>query len=129
MEALKTIAVRAMFCAALTLPVPPPHAMAQPAGPAEALGQNLAVAAPQQNDAAAPEPGAQPPATGCELEPGPVRTVARVLDAETLQLDDGGEVRIIGALAPRARDAAAVPGEWPAEQQAIAPNRRRAPMF
>ncbi len=40
-------------------------------------------------------------ADGCALEPGPVLNVARVLDSETLALDDGTEVRLIGALAPR----------------------------
>lgn len=55
----------------------------------------------------------------CVLEPGPVRTVARVLDGETLVLDDGSGVRLIGALAPRARDAGAQAGEWPPETQAM----------
>lgn len=36
----------------------------------------------------------------CKLEPGPTHSVARVLDSETLLLDDGSEVRLIGALAP-----------------------------
>src|SRR5688500_18451436 len=40
--------------------------------------------------------------TACELEAGPRRTVARVVDGETLALDDGSEVRLVGALAPRA---------------------------
>ena len=51
----------------------------------------------------------------CTLEPGPVRTVARVLDGETLILDDGKAVRLIGALAPRAHDAGAAAGAWPPE--------------
>jgi len=55
----------------------------------------------------------------CTLEPGPVRTVARVLDGETLVLDDGSAVRLIGALAPRARDAGAEAGAWPPETQSI----------
>lgn len=55
----------------------------------------------------------------CVLEPGPVRTVARVLDGETLVLDDGSGVRLIGALAPRARDAGAQAGAWPPETQAM----------
>jgi endonuclease YncB( thermonuclease family) len=55
----------------------------------------------------------------CTLEPGPVRTVARVLDGETLVLDDGSAVRLIGALAPRARDAGAEADAWPPETQAI----------
>lgn len=49
-----------------------------------------------------PLPPAEPlAADGCLLERGPVRTVARVLDADTLALDDGTEVRLIGALAAR----------------------------
>lgn len=55
----------------------------------------------------------------CTLEPGGQQTVARVLDAETVQLDDGSSVRLIGALAPRAGDAGAAPGTWPVEREAI----------
>jgi endonuclease YncB( thermonuclease family) len=54
------------------------------------------------------------------LEPGPTRTVARIIDGETLALDDGTEVRLIGALAARAADAGAEPGRWPPEVAAIA---------
>lgn len=43
----------------------------------------------------------------------------RIIDAETLRLDDGSDVRLIGALAPRASDAGADRGAWPAEQNAI----------
>jgi endonuclease YncB( thermonuclease family) len=58
-----------------------------------------------------------PPAcTG--LEDGPLRTVTRVIDGETLALDDGTELRLIGALAPRAIDAGAQPGTWPMERAA-----------
>jgi endonuclease YncB( thermonuclease family) len=42
-----------------------------------------------------------------------------VLDAETLVLDDGSAVRLMGALAPRARDAGAEAGTWPPETEAI----------
>jgi micrococcal nuclease len=63
------------------------------------------------------EPSA-PPAQ-CTLEPGPVRTVTRIVDGETLVLDDGKVVRLIGALSPRARDAAATPGAWPPETDTI----------
>ena len=49
------------------------------------------------------------------LEVGPTRTVARVIDGETVALDDGTELRLIGALAPRAIDAGADPGMWPME--------------
>ena len=55
----------------------------------------------------------------CTLDPGPVQTVARILDGETLLLDDGSIVRLIGALAPRARDAGAATGAWPPETDAI----------
>ena len=49
---------------------------------------------------------AQPAVTlPCALEPGPTRAVVEVVDGETLRLDDRVEVRLIGALAPRAADA------------------------
>lgn len=54
----------------------------------------------------------------CELELGPVRAVVRVLDGETLALDDGSQVRLIGALAPRALDAGADEGTWPLAEAA-----------
>jgi micrococcal nuclease len=50
----------------------------------------------------------------CRLEPGPRRTVVRVLDGETFVLDDGSEVRLAGALSPRGSDAGAADSEWPA---------------
>ncbi len=62
--------------------------------------------------------GAKPPLP-CTLEPGPIRTVTRVVDGETLVLDDGKVVRLIGALAPRARDANAASGAWPPELDTI----------
>src|SRR5438876_6042977 len=49
------------------------------------------------------------------LEPGPARTVTRIIDGETAALDDGTELRLIGALVPRAIDAGTEPGTWPAE--------------
>jgi endonuclease YncB( thermonuclease family) len=49
------------------------------------------------------------------LEPGPTRTVTRILDGETVALDDGTELRLIGALAPRATDSGAELSAWPAE--------------
>ena len=55
-------------------------------------------------------------ATPClGLEPGPTHSVTRVLDGETVVLDDTRELRLIGALAPRALDADAEPGAWPME--------------
>lgn len=56
----------------------------------------------------------------CALEPGPARIVTRIIDGETLSLDDGREVRLTGALAPRARDADAQAGAWPLEEAAKA---------
>lgn len=54
----------------------------------------------------------------CRLQPGGTHVVTKVVDGETLVLDDGGEVRLIGALAPRARDADAAEGAWAAEEAA-----------
>ena len=65
------------------------------------------------------EPAQPEPSTACTLEPGPIRTVTRILDGETVTLDDGSEVRLIGALAPRAFDADAETGAWPAEAIAV----------
>lgn len=59
-------------------------------------------------------------AIACQREPGPTRTVVRVIDGETIVLDDGREVRLAGALAPRAMDVGAPPGSWPFEQQTVA---------
>jgi endonuclease YncB( thermonuclease family) len=59
----------------------------------------------------------------CKLESGPVRAVARVLDGETVRLDDASEVRLVGTLAPRAIDVGAAGGDWPpaeAARQALA---------
>lgn len=54
-------------------------------------------------------------ATCTGLEAGPQRTVVRVIDAETIALDNGEELRLIGALAPRAGDAGAEADGWPLE--------------
>lgn len=48
------------------------------------------------------------------MEAGPQRTVTRVIDGETLALDDGSEVRLAGALAPRGFDAGTDESRWPA---------------
>jgi endonuclease YncB( thermonuclease family) len=58
------------------------------------------------------------------LQSGPMRTVVRVLDGETVGLDDGRELRLIGALAPRAIDVDADPSAWPAEAAATEALRR-----
>jgi endonuclease YncB( thermonuclease family) len=57
--------------------------------------------------------GADTAAPGCEPVAAERRTVARVLDGETLQVDGGAEVRLVGALAPRAYDAGAPVDDWP----------------
>src|SRR5262245_5101669 len=48
-----------------------------------------------------------------ELDPGPTHTVTRILDGETVVLDDGRELRLIGVLAPRAIDVNAEADAWP----------------
>ena len=60
----------------------------------------------------ATEPAARPCAG---LTPGPARTIVRIIDGETVELDDGTGARLIGALAPRALDVGAEPGTWPWE--------------
>jgi micrococcal nuclease len=54
-----------------------------------------------------------------ELEDGPSRTVTRVIDGETVALDDGTELRLIGMLAPRAIDVGTAPGTWRMERAAV----------
>ena len=49
----------------------------------------------------------------CRLEAGPRRTVTRAIDGETLLLDDGSEVRLAGAIAPRGYDVALEEDAWP----------------
>ena len=64
---------------------------------------------------------AQPPSelpTCAGLGAGPTRTVTRIIDVETVALDDGSELRLIGVLAPRAIEAGADPGTWPMETAA-----------
>jgi endonuclease YncB( thermonuclease family) len=63
--------------------------------------------------AAAGEPPAE---ERCALEPGPSHTVARIVDAETIVVDDGSEVRLIGALAPRSPSTGSA--DWPPERAA-----------
>jgi micrococcal nuclease len=56
----------------------------------------------------------------CELEPGPTRAVIAVIDGETLKLDDGAELRLIGALSPRAPDNGGEASFWEPEVAAKA---------
>jgi endonuclease YncB( thermonuclease family) len=60
------------------------------------------------------------PDADCSLEAGPKQTVARIVDAETVLLDDGREVRLIGALGPRAPDMRPDAEPWPPEEEAKA---------
>lgn len=60
------------------------------------------------------ETPASPP---CAIERGETRAVAEVRDGETLRLDDGRMLRLVGALAPRAGDVGAPPGSWPPERE------------
>lgn len=57
-----------------------------------------------------------PTAPPCSLVAGTTYSIVRVVDGETLALDDGRMVRIVGALAPRAIDVGAEPGAWPPEE-------------
>jgi len=66
-----------------------------------------------------PKPSPQQVQT-CTLEAGPTRSVVRVIDAETVLLDDGEEVRLIGALAPRSPNMRPDASPWPPEQEAVA---------
>jgi endonuclease YncB( thermonuclease family) len=56
----------------------------------------------------------------CPLTRGETHAVAQVFDGETLTLDDGRHLRLIGALAPRAGDVGAAAGGWPPENDARA---------
>jgi endonuclease YncB( thermonuclease family) len=54
------------------------------------------------------------------LERGDLRAVTRVVDGQSLVLDDGTEVKLAGILAPRALDVAGVTPDWPPEREAVA---------
>ena len=56
----------------------------------------------------------------CTLQAGPTRSVVRVIDSETVLLDDQQEVRLIGALAPRSPDFSPSAEPWAPEEAAIA---------
>lgn len=60
----------------------------------------------------------KPAAASCELTDGEDRTVTRVIDGETLILDGGTQLRLIGALAPRAFDTAGEIADWPLADRA-----------
>jgi micrococcal nuclease len=73
----------------------------------------LACACSRSALAAADEPPAD---EHCALEAGSSHTVACIVDAETIVVDDGSEVRLIGALAPRSPTAGST--DWPPEHAA-----------
>src|SRR5688572_14159939 len=54
----------------------------------------------------------------CTLEGGETRSVIRIIDAETVLLDDNSAVRLIGALAPRSPDLRPDAQPWRAEERA-----------
>lgn len=58
------------------------------------------------------------PLTTCELTTTATEGVASVTDAETIVLDSGRVVRLIGALSPRAFDTAQPSEPWPVEAEA-----------
>ena len=73
----------------------------------------ICLAAAVGNAALAQDLAATPSVLPCPmLAAGPARTVVRVIDGETIALDDGSDLRLVGALAPRAIDAGAEEGAW-----------------
>lgn len=67
--------------------------------------------------AAAPTLGQDMTDASCTLQAGPTHTVTRILDGETVLLDDNREVRLIGALAPRSPDMRPDAEPWPPEEE------------
>ncbi len=54
----------------------------------------------------------------CDLAGGHLRTVIDVIDGDTLTIVGGQQVKLVGALAPRAFDAAGAVTEWPLAKRA-----------
>lgn len=69
--------------------------------------------------AAAAQPTSKGEDAACTLDGRAQRTVVRVIDSETVLLDDHQEVRLIGALAPRSPDLSPSAEAWPPEDAAI----------
>lgn len=95
-----------------TIPIPAPgerkdHSRSRFAGAMLAAALLTACS----NAAAAAEP--------CAPEAGGVHTVSRVIDAETLALEDGSEVRLIGALPPNRSDGPAAAGSETRAREAL----------
>jgi endonuclease YncB( thermonuclease family) len=69
---------------------------------------------------AEPSPAEMPVSEpACTLQAAGTHAVVRVIDSETVLLDDTREVRLIGALAPRAPDMRPDAPDWPPEAAAI----------
>lgn len=60
------------------------------------------------------------PGTNCNASSPTKSTVVRIIDAETVDLDDGRQVRLIGSLAPRAPMNTQSAGSWPPHEAAEA---------
>lgn len=85
------------------------------------VGAGLALGQPlHQSPAPESQPDGQLHREPCTLQAGPTHTVVRVVDGETLQLDDGKELRLIGALAPVPPRYLAAGAAWPADTAARA---------
>lgn len=56
--------------------------------------------------------------TSCAPHVGTTHSVLRIIDGETLQLDDGREVRLIGALAPKPDVLTTPADDWPPAREA-----------
>ena len=54
----------------------------------------------------------------CAKDPGTTHEVVRIIDGETFELDDGREVRLIGAMAPRPQSLTVSAETWPPAQAA-----------
>ena len=65
--------------------------------------------------------GAHPPASAsesCAPDLGTTHEVTRVIDGETVELDDGRQVRLIGAMAPRPSSLTVDADTWPPAREA-----------
>ena len=79
-----------------------------------------ALARPAEADDPPAPAAAATVSAACALEPGPTRAVTSVLDGETIVLDDGSHVRLVGALAPAPPLSAPAPERWRPQAQATA---------
>ncbi|KWT66199.1 hypothetical protein APY04_2395 [Hyphomicrobium sulfonivorans] len=58
------------------------------------------------------------PAAACTLKAGASGAVVRIIDAETIEMDDGQQVRLVGALSPRSPDLSPAAEPWAPEESA-----------